>query len=325
MKKSISMFLSHIGKFQSFLCLILIFVYILDNLFSLNISLKEDNFFNILVILIYFFSSLFYIFKYKPMKVDNIKKSVEYKKIISLIREFEYTISLTIIIVSIYRFCKMLNWFPDIILKNSDGIINLAILVIMIRLYFYVISIIFGLKIWVLPLLITIAIPLVYLIGVFDISWWALVSGLMIIWNFINSKDFLILLNKGGEVNKIPSRLNYIWQRNKIIFYIVTTVIYLVLIVSEFFVTSNMSILDRSDIRIKTSIIFMLILIVNLVVLLSIKYLYKNFKVLKRFLDKRKDSLIISKLIKVIEYYTRYHKYIIKANNKNNKRRKNNV
>lgn len=69
----------------------------------------------------------------------------------------------------------------------------------------------------------------------------------------------------------------------------------------------------------------MLILIVNLVVLLSIKYLYKNFKVLKRFLDKRKDSLIISKLIKVIEYYTRYHKYIIKANNKKNKRRKNNV
>ncbi|RSK16894.1 hypothetical protein D8846_09235 [Streptococcus oralis] len=147
----------------------------------------------------------------------------------------------------------------------------------------------------------------------------------MIIWNFINSKDFLILLNKGGEVNKIPSRLNYIWQRNKIIFYIVTTVIYLVLIVSEFFVTSNMSILDRSDIRIKTSIIFMLILIVNLVALLSIKYLYKNFKIFKIFLDKRKDSLIISKLLKVIEYYTRYHKYIIKSNNKKNKRRKNNV
>lgn len=109
------MFLSHIGKFQSFLCLILIFVYILNNLFSFNISLKEDNFFNILVMLIYFFSSLFYIFKYKPMKVENIKKSVEYKKIISLIREFEYTISLTIIIIFIYRFCKILNWFPDII------------------------------------------------------------------------------------------------------------------------------------------------------------------------------------------------------------------
>ena len=79
------MFLSHIGKFQSFLCLILIFVYILDNLFSLNISLKEDNFFNILVMLIYFFSSLFYIFKYKPMKVENIKKSVDYKKIAPVI------------------------------------------------------------------------------------------------------------------------------------------------------------------------------------------------------------------------------------------------
>jgi len=325
MKKSISMFLSHIGKFQSFLCLILIFVYILNNLFSFNISLKEDNFFNILVMLIYFFSSLFYIFRYRPMKIENIKKSVEYKKIISLIREFEYTISLTVITSTIYRFCKMLNFLPKIIVENSAGITNLIILIITIRLYFYVLSIIIGLKIWVLLLLIIVAIPLVYLIGVFDIGWWALVSGLMIIWNFINSKDFLILLNKGVEVNEIPSRLNYIWQRNKIIFYIVTTVIYLVLIVSEFFVTSNMSILDRSDIRMKTSIIFMLILIVILVAFLSIKYLYKNFKILKRFLDKRKDSLIISKLIKVIEYYTRYHKYVIKANNKKNKRRKNNV
>lgn len=304
MKKSISMFLSHIGKFQSFLCLILIFVYILNNLFSFNISLKEDNFFNILVMLVYFFSSLFYIFKYRPMKIENIKKSVEYKKIISLIREFEYTISLTVITSTIYRFCKMLNILPKIIVENSAGITNLIILIITIRLYFYVLSIIIGLKIWVLLLLIIVAIPLVYLIGVFDIGWWALVSGLMIIWNFINSKDFVTLLNKGEEVSKIPKKLNYIWQRNKLIFYLVTTLIYLVLIISGLFEEKGLSVLDRANIRLKTFGLFMMALIFVFVIVLSLIYLYNHFEMLRRIVDKRKDNWFFSKLVKVIEFYT---------------------
>ena len=203
MKKNIYMFLSHIGIFQSFLCLLLILSYILDALFpSINFSLRENNCFNLSIISIYFISSFVYIFKYRPMKVENIKRSVEYKKIISLIREFEYTISLTVITSTIYRFLNMLNFLPKIIVENNAGITNLIILIITIRLYFYVVSIIIGLKIWVLLLLIIVAIPLVYLIGVFDIGWWALVSGLMIIWNFINSKDFLTLLNKEKKLVK---------------------------------------------------------------------------------------------------------------------------
>lgn len=172
MRKKICEFLRDTGAFQTFLSLVLVFVFIVDNLIpSLGISIKENNFFNLSVISIYFISSFVYIFKYRPMKIENIKKSVEYKKIISLIREFEYTISLTVITSTIYRFCKMLNFLPKIIVENSAGITNLIILIITIRLYFYVLSIIIGLKIWVLLLLIIVAIPLVYLIGVFDIGW----------------------------------------------------------------------------------------------------------------------------------------------------------
>ena len=251
------------------------------------------------------------------MKIENIKKSVEYKKIISLIREFEYTISLTVITSTIYRFCKMLNFLPKIIVENSAGITNLIILIITIRLYFYVLSIIIGLKIWVLLLLIIVAIPLVYLIGVFDIGWWALVSGLMIIWNFINSKDFLTLLNKGEEVSKIPKKLNYIWQRNKLIFYLVTTLIYLVLIISGLFEEKGISVLDRANIRLKTFGLFMMALIFVFVIVLSLIYLYNHFKMLRRIVDKRKDNRFFSKLIKVIEFYTYYHKYIINLNRVN--------
>ena len=326
MKKNIYMFLSHIGIFQSFLCLLLILSYILDALFpSINFPLRENNCFNLSVISIYFISSFVYIFKYRPMKVENIKRSVEYKKIISLIREFEYTISLTVITSTIYRFLNMLNFLPKIIVENNAGIINLIILIITIRLYFYVVSIIIGLKIWVLLLLIIVAIPLVYLIGVFDIGWWALVSGLMIIWNFINSKDFLTLLNKGEEVSKIPKKLNYIWQRNKVIFYLVTTLIYLVLIISGLFEKDDISVLDRANIRLKTFALFMMALIFVFVIVLSLIYLYSHFDMLKRMVDKRKDNWFFSKLIKVIEFYTYYHKYVIKLNTKKNKRSKSHV
>lgn len=259
------------------------------------------------------------------MKVENIKRSVEYKKIISLIREFEYTISLTVITSTIYRFLNMLNFLPKIIVENNAGITNLIILIITIRLYFYVVSIIIGLKIWVLLLLIIVAIPLVYLIGVFDIGWWALVSGLMIIWNFINSKDFLTLLNKGEEVSKIPKKLNYIWQRNKVIFYLVTTLIYLVLIISGLFEKDDISVLDRANIRLKTFALFMMALICVFVIVLSLIYLYSHFEMLKRMVDKRKDNWFFSKLIKVIEFYTYYHKYVIKLNTKKNKRSKSHV
>lgn len=321
MRKKICEFLRDTGAFQTFLSLVLVFVFIVDNLIpSLGISIKENNFFNLSVISIYFISSFVYIFKYRPMKIENIKKSVEYKKIISLIREFEYTISLTVITSTIYRFCKMLNFLPKIIVENSAGITNLIILIITIRLYFYVLSIIIGLKIWVLLLLIIVAIPLVYLIGVFDIGWWALVSGLMIIWNFINSKDFLTLLNKGEEVSKIPKKLNYIWQRNKLIFYLVTTLIYLVLIISGLFEEKGISVLDRANIRLKTFGLFMMALIFVFVIVLSLIYLYNHFKMLRRIVDKRKDNRFFSKLIKVIEFYTYYHKYIINLNTKKNKR-----
>ena len=177
MKKNIYMFLSHIGIFQSFLCLLLILSYILDALFpSINFSLRENNCFNLSIISIYFISSFVYIFKYRPMKVENIKRSVEYKKIIS---------------------------------------------------------------------------------GLFE-------------------KD-------------------------------------------------DISVLDRANIRLKTFALFMMALICVFVIVLSLIYLYSHFEMLKRMVDKRKDNWFFSKLIKVIEFYTYYHKYVIKLNTKKNKRSKSHV
>ncbi|OFN54251.1 MULTISPECIES: hypothetical protein [Streptococcus] len=321
MRKKICEFLRDTGAFQTFLSLVLVFVFIVDNLIpSLGISIKENNFFNWSIITTFFISSLFYIFKYRPMNVGYIEKSTDYKKIISLIREIDYTISLIVVTAVVYRFCMLIN-ILSVSTENSLGIINIIALIITIRLYFSVISIIIGLKKWVLLLLIIIGVPLIYLVGVFDISWWALISGLMIIWNFINSKDFLTLFNKGTEIDKVPKKLNFIWQRNKIVFYIVTTLIYLVLIISGSFENNKMSILDRANVRITTLALLMMAIVFIFVVILLLKYLFSHNKMLQKFVKGRKENWFFIKLASIIEFYLKYHKYIISLNNKNKYRR----
>ncbi len=47
-----------------------------------------------------------------------------------------------------------------------------------------------------------------FIIGIFDIKWWALASPL-VLWNYINSREFLIFLNKGDTKINIPAKLEY--------------------------------------------------------------------------------------------------------------------
>lgn len=322
MKKSIFLFFKNIGVFQTVLCSVLIFLYILNKLIpSLSISLAEDNVCNWIIIAIFSISSLVYILKYKPQNVDNISGSADYKKSISLIREFEYTMSLVILTGSLIRILSLIEFFPKFIVENGSTISNILNLIIVIRLYFSVISIIIGLKKWILLLLIIIGIPIIYLVGLFNIGWWALISGLMIIWNFINSKDFLVLFNKGKEIYKVPKKLNYIWQRNKIVFYIVTTLIYLVLIISGSFENDKMSILDRANVRIITLALFMIAIVFIFLLILLLKYLFNQNKMLQKIVNKRKESWFFIKLANIINFYFKYHKYIISLNNKKRYRR----
>ncbi len=322
MKKSIFLFFKNIGVFQTVLCSVLIYIYILNKLIpSLSISLAEDNVCNWIIIAIFSISSLVYILKYKPQKVDNISGSADYKKSISLIREFEYTMSLVILTGSLIRILSLIEFFPKFIVENGSTISNILNLIIVIRLYFSVISIIIGLKKWILLLLIIIGIPIIYLVGLFNIGWWALISGLMIIWNFINSKDFLVLFNKGKEIDKVPKKLNYIWQRNKIVFYIVTTLIYLVLIISGSFENDKMSILDRANVRIITLALFMIAIVFIFLLILLLKYLFNQNKMLQKIVNKRKESWFFIKLANIINFYFKYHKYIISLNNKKRYRR----
>ena len=64
----------------------------------------------------------------------------------------------------------------------------------------------------------------VYTISVFDIKWWALITGGLAIWLYINSIDFVIFLRKGKDIESkyISDKVKYIWQRNKLRGYLLT-------------------------------------------------------------------------------------------------------
>lgn len=77
--------------------------------------------------------------------------------------------------------------------------------------------------------------PILLLLGVFDIKWWALVTGFITLWNFINSEDFLTYLRGGEALKDVPKELKYRWSINKLVIYIFTFLFYFSLIVSSFF------------------------------------------------------------------------------------------
>ena len=92
-----------------------------------------------------------------------------------------------------------------------------------------------GIKLRTLLLLMLVLLPILLLLGVFDIKWWALVTGFITLWNFINSEDFLTYLRGGEALKDVPKELKYRWSINKLVIYIFTFLFYFSLIVSSFF------------------------------------------------------------------------------------------
>lgn len=65
-------------------------------------------------------------------------------------------------------------------------------------LIFSLLAIMIGIKVRTLLVLMIVFLPILLLLGAFDIKWWALVTGFITLWNFINSEDFLMYL-RGGK------------------------------------------------------------------------------------------------------------------------------
>ena len=116
-----------------------------------------------------------------------------------------------------------------------DEFEQIFIFVLSYSLIFSLLAIMMGLKTRTLIFIFIIIIPLILLLGVFDIKWWALITGLLSFWNYINSSKFLIFLRKGQEPKEIPKELKYKWESNKFRGYVVTIMFYASLVFSSFF------------------------------------------------------------------------------------------
>lgn len=139
------------------------------------------------------------------------------------------------------RICFLTIFIWIKILLKSFGIMvpdefeQIFIFVLSYSLIFSLLAIMMGLKTSTLIFIFIIIIPLILLLGVFDIKWWALITGLLSFWNYINSSKFLIFLRKGQELKEIPKELKYKWESNKFRGYVVTIMFYASLVFSSFF------------------------------------------------------------------------------------------
>lgn len=300
----IKKFLKDVGCIQTVISVIFVFLYFIDSLFlkgNLNNLLGNKVWW---ILIVFFISSVFYLYnnKFSNNKSYNSK---DYKKFVSLIREVNCTVSLVIILSTIKYFLAVLS-------IDSFGFITSIIeLVILIRFYISTLAILLELRKLVLLLIIPLMVIVIYIVGLFDISFWALVSSLLVIWNFVNSEEILVLLSKGKEINDIPESWRYVWNRNKIASYVITTYIYLALIISKYFESEKMSVLDRANIRVNTLAILMLILTLFYIMYHGLKYLGKNNKKLYNFLSNLSKE---SPFIQIVSFFNFFKQYKIFVN-----------
>lgn len=134
---------------------------------------------------------------------------------------------------------KILSWIGiwlfsfGIIINKS--FIALFSLILWYSLIFSLSAIMIGIKLRTLLVLMIVLLPILLLLGVFDIKWWALVTGFITLWSFINSEDFLMYLRGGKKLENVPKELKYKWSVNKFTAYIVTFLVYASFVISSFF------------------------------------------------------------------------------------------
>ena len=181
-------------------------------------------------------------------------------------------------IVSRVLWNEILTWI-EIWLSSFGLIINksfiaLFSLILWYSLIFSLFAIMIGIKLRTLLVLMIVFLPILLLLGAFDIKWWALVTGFITLWNFINSEDFLTYLRGGKKLENVPKELKYKWSINKFVIYILTFLFYFSLIISSFFEKKNPCYFEDYLSNGATRVYSMLFLVVSMIILFGILFGY---------------------------------------------------
>lgn len=194
-------------------------------------------------------------------------------------RNDNHKLALTIrSIVHRFFLVVILKWVT--ILLSSLGIvlnknlIDLFSLLLPYSLIFSVFAILIGVKLITFLFVMIAFFPILLLIGAFDIKWWALVTGFITLWNFINSEDFLTYLRGGKKLKNVPKELKYKWSINKFVIYIFTFLFYFSLIVSSFFEKKIPCSFEDYLSNGTTRVYSMLFLIVSIMILFCLLFAY---------------------------------------------------
>ena len=173
---------------------------------------------------------------------------------------------------------KILSWIGiwlfsfGIIINKS--FIALFSLILWYSLIFSLSAIMIGIKLRTLLVLMIVLLPILLLLGVFDIKWWALVTGFITLWSFINSEDFLMYLRGGKKLENVPKELKYKWSVNKFTAYIVTFLVYASLVISSLFEIQKPISFEEYLSNGATRVYSMLFLVVSMIILFGILFGY---------------------------------------------------
>ena len=213
----------------------------------------------------------------------------------------------------------ILKWIT--ILLSSLGIvlnknlIDLFSLILPYSLIFSVFAILIGVKLITFLFVMIGFFPILLLIGAFDIKWWALVTGFITLWNFINSEDFLTYLRGGKKLKNVPKELKYKWSINKFVIYIFTFLFYFSLVVSSFFEKKIPCSFEDYLSNGTTRVYSMLFLIVSIMILFCLLFAYyyqlnqnKAKGKVAKFLLKTGNIICLDKFNSTIKLYVKAKK-----------------
>lgn len=222
-------------------------------------------------------------------------------------------------IVSRLLWVVILVWiqilFSSFDISVDDQFKEICYLLLAYSLIFSLLAIMMGIKLRTLLVLMLVFLPILLLLGAFDIKWWALVTGFITLWNFINSEDFLTYLRVGKGLKDVPRELKYKWSINKLVIYIFTFLFYFSLIISSFFEKQTPCSFEDYISNGATRVYSMLFLVVLLIVLFGLLFGYyyllnreqKGGRVAK-FLLKIGEKIGLDKFNNTIQLYVKAKK-----------------
>ena len=179
-------------------------------------------------------------------QTNQLDRNNDYVKIILIVREIIQFFAYIFIQIGISKILYFL--IPTETIKLLEVIYQYFIIY---KFSLSFIAIMLGVKLFkFIVVLLFVIIPVIAFIGAFDVKWWAAVTGLLVLWNYINSKDFLVFLRNGKNIKDPPLKLEYVWQRNKLFANMGTVIFYISLVISSFFEKECMTFIERAVPRI---------------------------------------------------------------------------